>query len=126
MNNMTYSLKNLLTSMSLLLLLTVWYTDSWAQKGGKDTTVTVKTSVICDMCKERIERELVFEKGVKEVSVDLKAKTVKIIYKTGKTNIDKIRKAISKLGYRADEVLPDPKGQAKLPACCKDEGCGKD
>ncbi|MFI5204771.1 MAG: heavy-metal-associated domain-containing protein [Flavobacteriales bacterium] len=112
--------------ISPLLVMMFWLLAVSAKSAGSDTTIVIKTSVVCDMCKERIERELVFVKGVREVSVDMKNKTVKVVYKTGKTTAEKIKKGIAKLGYRADEVPADPKGQKKLPACCKDEGCGKD
>lgn len=93
---------------------------------GKETkTIQIKTSTVCGECKERIERELVFEKGVKQVKVDLDVKMVTVKYRTDKTDPDKIRKAISKLGYWADEVPADEIGYNKLPKCCKDDGCGK-
>ena len=93
---------------------------------GKETKVIdIKTSTVCEMCKERIERDLVFEAGVKSVKVDLTTKTVSVKYRTDKTDPDKIRKALSNLGYWADDVPANEEAWKKLPACCKDEGCGK-
>lgn len=93
---------------------------------GKEVkTLEIKTSTVCEMCKERIERELVFEKGIKAVKVDLTAKTVTVKYRTDKTNPEAIKKAVSKLGYKADEIAATEEGFNKLPECCKAEGCGK-
>lgn len=110
----------------LMILLAVGLFSVRANAGTNDTTVVFKTSVLCDMCKERIERELVFEKGVREVKVDVKAKTVQVVFRKDKNNTEKLKKAISKLGYRADNITADPKAFKKLPACCREEGCGKD
>lgn len=109
----------------LIVLLSLFITvTTHAQKGSAE--LTVSTSTVCGMCKSKIEKELVFEKGVKEVKVDLEKKTVWVRYKADKTSPEKIKAAISKIGYRADDIKADPKAFEKLPACCKAEGCGKD
>lgn len=85
----------------------------------------VKTSTICDMCKKTIETELIYEKGVKKVDVHLDDKTVHVQYDDRKTDPVAIRKAIAGLGYDADDLKADENAWRKLPACCKEEGCGK-
>ena len=95
-------------------------------KSGKETKIIIiKTSTVCDMCKERIERDLVFEAGIKLVKVDIEQNTITVKYRTDKTNPDTIKKAITKLGYWADEMPSDETAFSKLPDCCKKEGCGK-
>ena len=87
--------------------------------GPKSETIRIKTSSQCDMCKERIEEVLAFERGVKSSELDLETQVVTVTYKAGKTTPEKIRKAISKVGYDADDVPADEKAYKKLPACCK-------
>ena len=82
-------------------------------------SLQIKTSSQCDMCKERIEEALAFEKGVKSSELDLETKVVTVSYRASKTTPEKIRKAISKVGYDADDVAADGKAYEKLPACCK-------
>ncbi len=43
-------------------------TASFAQSGDK--VVKIKTSAICEMCKERLERNLGLAKGVKESNLE--------------------------------------------------------
>jgi copper chaperone CopZ len=88
-----------------------------AAKGTSE--LKIKSSVVCGMCKDRVEGGLVYEKGVKEVTVDLEKKEITVKYNPAKTTPDEIRTALSKLGYDADEVKADPKAYQKLPACCK-------
>ena len=90
-----------------------------AQEEQKTKKITIKSSVVCDMCKERVEHDMAFEKGVKSVTVNLKTKEIDITYRTDKTDPDKLREAISKIGYDADDVEAEPKAYAKLPRCCK-------
>ena len=102
-----------------VLTLSVLIFAAVSAEGGKFETIQIKTSSQCGECKEIIEEALAFEKGVKESELDLETKIVIITYKKAKTTPDKIRKAISKAGYDADDVKADPKAYSKLDACCK-------
>jgi copper chaperone CopZ len=92
---------------------------SCAQSTKKTAEIKIKTSAVCGMCKEKIEKELQFEKGVTAVTLDSETKICSITYKIDKTTPEKLRMAISKIGYDADEVLADPKAYEKLSPCCK-------
>jgi mercuric ion binding protein len=85
-------------------------------------TVGIKTSAICEMCKDRLEKDLTFEKGVKSVNLDLETKVLNIAYLDGKTNPDLLRKRVTLVGYHADNLKRDPKAYEKLDPCCKDGG----
>ncbi len=88
----------------------------------KNETIKIKTSAVCDMCKDRIEQGMAFEKGVKNVVLDVDTKIATITYNPSKTTPDDLRKAIARLGYDADNVARDKAAYAKLPACCKADG----
>jgi mercuric ion binding protein len=90
-----------------------------AQAMAKTADLKIKSSVVCGQCKDRVESGLIYEKGIKEVSVDLKTKEVTVKYNPSKTTPDEIRTALSKIGYDADNVKADPKAYEKLPSCCK-------
>ncbi len=88
-------------------------------KESKTEKVEIQTSAICDMCKERIEKNMAFEKGVTAVSLDSETKILTVEFKKGKNDKEKLKKAVSKIGYDADEVPADPKAYNRLPSCCK-------
>lgn len=111
-------MKTLLTSLALVFAL-----GANAQKNLAN--VDIKTTAICDMCEKTIETELIYEKGVKKVDVHLDDAMVHVQYDKTKTSPEKIRVAISKLGYSADDVVGDEAAFKKLPACCQKEGCGQ-
>lgn len=101
----------------LFVLTSLTYTSK-AQE-NKTEEIKIKTSVVCDMCKTTIEKELAFEKGVKKSTVDVDSKIVTVQYNPKKTTPDKIRTAISKIGYDADDVPADTKAYKNLNTCCK-------
>lgn len=111
-----------------LLLLTIVFLLSglqalFAQKTGPENdkfeTVSIKTSAVCGMCKERLEKNLAFEKGVRSVSLDDKTKVITIEYRKGRNNKERLKTAITKIGYDADDLPADQKAHDRLPACCQ-------
>lgn len=78
-------------------------TDSYAQK-KTDKTVLYTVSMHCKSCKAKIERDIAFEKGVKQVTASLDEKLVTVKYDETKTTPEKIAEAIRKLGYEVSEV----------------------
>ncbi len=95
-----------------------------AQEKNGVTRVDIHTNAVCDMCERTLETELLYEKGVKHVDVDLATNIIHLDVDAKKTDIVKLRHAVSQLGYAADDLLPDAKAREHLPDCCRKEGCG--
>ena len=87
-----------------------------------DTTIKIKTSAQCEDCQYRIEHNLSFEKGVKKVKLDLITKEVTIVYNPKKTSAEKLKTAVTKIGYDADDLPADENAYNKLPKCCQKGG----
>ena len=85
-----------------------------------DTVITMKVFGICGMCKERIESTALDAAGVKKAEWDIKTDTL-VIIGSAKMNKEKIAQALAKAGYKSEVCAADPKGYAKLPACCQYE-----
>ena len=88
-------------------------------QSSKYDTVQIQTSAVCGMCKERIEHDMAFEKGVKSVELDSETKVLTVVYKKGKTTVKDLKVALTKIGYDADEMVADQKAHDRLPACCQ-------
>ena len=108
----------ILTSLLTLIFL-VGITDGNYAQPKKEEIIKIKTSVVCGQCKARIEQGLAYEKGIKDISVDVDTKIATVKFNPAKTNPDAIRLAITKLGYDADNDLAVKAAYDKLPACCK-------
>jgi mercuric ion binding protein len=89
---------------------------------AQNAQVKVKTSAICEKCKSTIEHDLLFEKGVKKVTLDLDTKVATVVYNPKKTDEEKIRIAITKIGYDADSMPAYSTAYLKLPDCCRKDG----
>ena len=116
------TLRNLMILTAFLSGITLNAQEAEAKKDKSTEKIGIQTSAQCEMCKERLEKEMAFEKGVKSVELDLETKVLTISYRTDKTDPAKLRKAVSKIGYDADDVEADPEAYAKLPACCQKGG----
>ena len=75
-----------------------------ASKPKAKRTVLYKTSVECKSCKTKVLDNIAFEKGVKDVTVNLPEKTVKIVFDEAKTDTLTLANAIRKLGYSAKVI----------------------
>lgn len=96
-------MKKFLTILSALLLLV-----GAVSAKPKDQTrqCQYQTNLHCKNCAAKIQDNVSFEKGVKDLTIDVEKKTVTIVYKTSKTDAEKLRAAIEKLGYKA-EIIED-------------------
>jgi len=108
-------LKSVILSIGLVFLLSI---NSFSQD-KKSAEIKIKTSAICGQCKDRIEKGMSYEKGIKDIVLDVDTKSATVTYNPAKTTPADIRKAISRLGYDADEIPADKVAYGKLPSCCK-------
>lgn len=107
------------TLFASIITILVLFTTTVKAQGETTAEIKIKTSAICDMCKETIETALAFEKGIKKSNLNVPSKVLTVVYNPQKTTPEKIRLAISMAGYDADEVPANPKAYKKLEDCCK-------
>lgn len=90
-------------------------------------TVTVLTSAVCGECKERIEEELNYTKGVLFAELNMETKEVTVKYKTKYMSEESVKEVISNLGYDAGDKKRSSEAFEKLPKCCQSAGhCERD
>ena len=70
----------------------------------KTQTVSFKTSIHCKNCVKKVQDNIAFEKGVKDLKVSLEDKVVTISYDPSKTDEAALAKALEKLGYTAEKT----------------------
>ncbi|MBP9153294.1 MAG: heavy-metal-associated domain-containing protein [Flavobacteriales bacterium] len=90
---------------------------AFAQKSIE--TVEIKTSAVCDMCKETIEKQMAFTKGVTGAMLNVKTSVLTVSYKTNRTTLEDIRTAINEVGYDADDSPATKEAYENLHDCCK-------
>jgi copper chaperone CopZ len=93
-------------------------TDSTVNNDGS-ITIKLKTSAVCEMCKETMEKAMAYEKGVKNSDLHVDSKVLTVTYDPRKTNSIKIKQAVAKSGYDADDLPADARAYERLHSCCK-------
>lgn len=69
------------------------------KKAKNICTVTFDVHLHCESCVKKVNENIAFEKGVKDLKVSLEDQTVTIKYDASKTDEAKLASAIEKLGY---------------------------
>ena len=87
----------------LLIMAFALATNAQAPKSDL-VTIWYKTNMDCVDCEGTLTNYLKFEKGVKDLKVDFKSNTIKVVYKTGKNTPENFTKGIKKQGYEANVI----------------------
>lgn len=109
----------MIKKLSIMLLLSI-VASGLASAQTKE--IIIQTTAQCGECKEIIEKALMAEKGVKFAELDIKSKQAKVVYNEKKITPEQLRKAISMVGYDADDIPADPEAVKRLKPCCTKDG----
>ena len=90
--------------LCLLAVMGFGVADAVAQKKGDAVlkTTVFLTDVDCETCAKKIDNSLPFQKGVKEVKVDVPTRKVTVTFDTTKTNEEALIKAFKKIKINAE------------------------
>lgn len=108
---------NMKTKKNLMLLLSVLLIGGMYAKNEK---AMFKVAMDCNSCKQKIEKNIAFEKGVKALDVNLEKQCVEIMYNDEKTDKVKLQKSFEKIGYKAELVVAKVCCSDKSTTTCKD------
>ena len=95
--------KYVLTTILMVFALSI-NLQAQTKKDQSKKNVMFNVSMHCESCQRKIEKNIAYEKGVKDMAVKLEDKTVTIKFDTLKTNESKLIKAFNDLGYEANVV----------------------
>jgi copper chaperone CopZ len=108
-----------------IVILFSLFTFTLAAQNSKNEKAVIQTNIDCDHCKvcetcgQNFQENLYKITGLKMYELDEKAMTITVYYNGKKTNLEKIKTAITKLGFDADEMKADLEAYQKLDGCCK-------
>lgn len=96
-------------------------TDAQGKKRPADacTAVIAIPSYCCKGLNATIENTLAYEKGVISWELHPEKKNVAVVYRSKKTNPEKIEKALSENGVRTEHFAANPRAIKDLPKCCQ-------
>jgi copper chaperone CopZ len=103
MKNLLQFVKRTILALSIVIISTVAYAGD--KKDKKVETVVFEVEMFCcHSCVTKIEKNIPFEKGVKDLKVDFDSKKVTIKFRADKTNKENLKKAMNKLEFKVKEV----------------------
>lgn len=116
----------------LILLLAAFWGGVNAQGKQKELPPDAKSAQIsipgycCKGLNATIENTLAYERGVISWTLDPEHKNVSVLYRSKKTNPDKIEKALSENGVRTEHYAANPRAIKDLPKCCQPAARGEE
>ena len=90
--------------IAILLAATAIVLFTSAAKPAQKREAVYQTNLHCAKCAEKIQNNVAFEKGVVDLEISVPDKTVRIVYKAGKTDAETLAKAIKDLGYKVELI----------------------
>ena len=92
----------LLLAISMIALFSVGSLSAQDKKKKDKEVVTFYVEGMqCKNCQATIEKNISFEKGVKDLKSDLEKKTVMVEYDPKKTDVEKLKKGFEKIKFPA-------------------------
>lgn len=76
-----------------------------SRKKGEIKEVTFIVAIDCENCVKKVQENVAFEKGVKDLKISLEDQTVFLKYDAAKTSEAVLKKAIEDLGYPVNDIL---------------------
>lgn len=97
-------MKRIIFTLLVAVFTTVLFTNkAVATEKNNEKTIVFNVNMDCHSCVKKIEGNIPYEKGVKDLKVSLDEKECTITFRTDKTTPEALIKAFEKLGYKAEE-----------------------
>ena len=107
-------LSGMMTRFLLLAVVALTAVSARAQKAE----LTFGVSGLCGMCEDRIEAAF-DQKGIVAADYDLEKKTIHVVYKTKKWDVERLHKLAIAVGHDTDKFKADDEVYANIHGCCK-------
>lgn len=107
-----------LKSVFMIILCLMAFTVNAKNEKKKTEEVIYKVEMDCQSCVNKIEKNMVYEKGIKDLKVDFEKQTVAITYKVDKTNNEKLVAAFKKLGFEVKQFKDEDCSKTTKKKCC--------
>ena len=113
--------------MKKIILIIIFFASGnilFGQKAIKQT-IAIKTQIYCSHCLQcgscgaNIKDHINATNGIEKILIDSNKNIILVTYDANKTSPEKIREAINKAGYDADDKKATAQAVNALDGCCK-------
>jgi periplasmic mercuric ion binding protein len=116
---MKKTLSRITAILIFVLAFSRFITAQEAVQESKYKEIEIKTTAQCGMCKERIEEAVNDLDGIQKADLDVETKVLTVNYDPEEVDSEDIRKAVTRVGYDADDNKASKRAYKKLPKCCQ-------
>jgi len=71
---------------------------------NSEAQVVFLVNMHCHACEQKVKKNIPYDRGVRNLTTDLENQLVSITYRTNRTDKDKLKKSIEKLGFTCSEA----------------------
>ena len=91
-----------------------------AQKKN-EKTVIFNANLHCESCKAKVEKNIPYEKGVKDLKVDMKTQTITVTFREDKNTTEKLNIEVKGI-EESNTSAKTQAGEKCEKSCCEKEG----
>jgi len=102
--------------LTVIIIMLLIGSTSFAQ--NKNAKATLDVDGVCLMCKERIEKAAIKNKGVKSAVWNVETHELNIIYDERKTDLTAINQSIADVGHDTKEIKATDEAYNSVHPCC--------
>ena len=106
-----------LKTLVIVFLLALWAVGAQAQSTVKTETFRIEGN--CEMCQDRIEEALAFQKGVKSARWSPETKMATVVFRADKVTVLQLKQAAMAVGHDTDAGKAPEAVYKDLPDCCQ-------
>lgn len=100
-------MKKIIALLGLIMIMAFSFSKVYAEQPDRHIAVfNVQPEMNSENDENNIKTNLRFEKGVNEISTDIQAKTVRVVYDANKIDVPRLIEAFANIGFKATEVEP--------------------
>ena len=109
-------MKNLFLGIMLIVLA---FSTQAQDKKNKNAKHTFVVNGNCEQCQRRIQKAAFSVDGVKTANWDIESHKLVVTINEEKTTVEKVKKAIAKVGHDAGEIRATNESYENLHHCCQ-------
>ena len=96
------TVKVILTAVAFLLATNLVFAQE--RVNNRETQVVFVVNMDCHACEQKVKKNIPYERGVRNLTTDLEKQLVSITYRTNRTDKERLKKSIEKLGFTCKEA----------------------
>ncbi|HLU50562.1 MAG TPA: cation transporter [Flavobacteriaceae bacterium] len=105
--------------MKKFLVIAIFFSGAALFAQNKNQKTEIEVNGVCLMCKDRIEKAAIKNKGVKSAVWDVNTHKLSVIFDEGKISTEEIEQSVANVGHDTENLTAPKDAYDNLHPCCK-------